>query len=185
VYDLKYHLVWVPKYRAHILDGQVGRYLKEVFRRIAEEYEFHIDTMEVMEDHVHVFVEAPPGYSPAQLVQVFKSISAREVYKKFPKMRREMWSGKIWSDGYFVRSVGDKVTADVIRRYIEYQKQEENPEQLRMFEKTQAVSPACWGVRHSSFQLPLANPVEDGIMAVSQPTRYLSYGVNLRIFSAL
>ena len=44
--------------------------------------------------------------------------------------------GKIWSDGYFVRSVGDKVTADVIRRYIEYQKQEENPEQLRMFEKT-------------------------------------------------
>jgi putative transposase len=124
--------------------------LKEVFRRIAEEYEFHIDTMEVMEDHVHVFVEAPPGYSPAQLVQVFKSISAREVYKKFPKMRREMWSGKIWSDGYFVRSVGDKVTADVIRRYIEYQKQEENPEQLRMFEKTQAVSPACWGVRHFS-----------------------------------
>ena len=70
------------------------------------------------------------------MVQVFKSISAREVYKKFPKMRREMWSGKIWSDGYFVRSVGDKVTADVIRRYIEYQKQEENPEQLRMFEKT-------------------------------------------------
>ena len=126
----------MPKYRAHILDGQVGRYLKEVFRRIAEEYEFHIDTMEVMEDYVHVFVEAPPGYSPAQLVQVFKSISAREVYKKFPKMRREMWSGKIWSDGYFVRSVGDKVTADVIRRYIEYQKQEENPEQLRMFEKT-------------------------------------------------
>ena len=70
------------------------------------------------------------------MVQVFKSISAREVHKKFPKMRREMWSGKIWSDGYFVRSVGDKVTADVIRRYIEYQKQEENPEQLRMFEKT-------------------------------------------------
>jgi len=61
VYDLKYHLVWVPKYRAHILDGQLGWYLKEVFRRIAEEYEFHIDTMEVMEDHVHVFVEAPPG----------------------------------------------------------------------------------------------------------------------------
>ncbi|MFH1560053.1 MAG: IS200/IS605 family transposase [Chloroflexota bacterium] len=135
VYDLKYHLVWVPKYRAHDLDGEVSEYLKEVFKRIAEEYEFHIDTMEVMEDHVHVFIEAAPAYSPARLVQILKSISAREVYKKFPKMRKAMWSGKIWSDGYFVRSVGDKVTADVIRKYIKYQRHEDNPRQLAMFEK--------------------------------------------------
>ncbi len=74
--------------------------------------------------------------SPARLVQVLKSISAREVFKRFREMRREMWFGKIWSDGYFVRSVGDKVTADVIRRYIQYQKQEGDAEQLRMFEKT-------------------------------------------------
>ena len=136
MYDLKYHLVWVPKYRAHILRGEVGEYIKEVFGQIAEEYEFRIDTMEVMEDHVHVFIEAPPAYSPARLVQVLKSISAREMLKRFRAMRREMWSGKIWSDGYFVRSVGDKVTADVIRKYIQYQKQESNPEQLRMFENT-------------------------------------------------
>ena len=135
VYDLKYHLVWVPKYRVRLLGGEVARYLKEVFSWVAEEYEWHIDTMEVMEDHVHVFIEVPPAYSPAHVVQVLKSISAREVFKKFPKTRQEMWSGKIWSDGYFVRSVGDKVTADVIRKYIEYQKQENNPEQLRMFEK--------------------------------------------------
>ena len=110
--------------------------MKEVFVRIAEEYEFRIDTMEVMEDRVHVFVEAPPAYSPSRLVQVLKSISAREVFKRFREMRREMWSGKIWSDGYFVRSVGDKVTADVIRKYIQYQEQESDPEQLRMFENT-------------------------------------------------
>ena len=134
VYDLKYHLVWVPKYRAQVLGGEVSRYLKEVFQRIAEEYEFHIDTMEVMEDHVHVFIEAAPSYSPAQVVQILKSISAREVYRKFPAMRKAMWSGKIWSDGYFVRSVGDKVTADVIRQYITYQKREE-ARQLIMLEK--------------------------------------------------
>ncbi len=134
VYDLKYHLVWVPKYRARILGGEVSRYLKEVFEQIAEEYEFHIDTMEVMEDHVHIFIEAPPSYSPSELVQVLKSISAREVYKKFPKMKKAMWSGKIWNEGYFVRSVGDKVTADVIRKYIKYQKQE-NDIQPRMFGK--------------------------------------------------
>ncbi len=136
VYELKYHLVWVPKYRAHILGGELSRYLKGVFSRIAEEYECHIDTMEVMQDHVHIFIEAPPSYSPAHLVQVLKSISAKELYKKYPEMREEMWSGKIWNDGYFVRTVGDKVTSDVIRKYIEYQKQEDKaPKQLKMFEE--------------------------------------------------
>ena len=135
VYDLKYHLVWIPKYRKDVLSGEVSRYLKEVFQQISEEYEFRIDTMEVMEDHVHIFVEVPPRYSPAQAVQILKSVSAREAFKKFPKLRKKLWAGELWSDGYFVRSVGDKVTADIIRKYIEYQTHEENSLQLRMFEK--------------------------------------------------
>ena len=136
VYDLKYHLVWIPKYRKNILDKEVSEYLKAIFSKIAEEYEFRIDTMGVMEDHVHIFVEVPPRYSPAQVVQILKSVSAREVFKKFPKLRKQLWAGEFWSDGYFVRSVGDKVTADIIRKYIEYQIHEENSLQLRMFEKS-------------------------------------------------
>ena len=135
VYELKYHLVWIPKYRKHILGGEVTDYLKEVFQQIAEEYEFAIDTMEVVEDHVHIFVEVPPRYSPAQAVQILKSVSAREIFKKFPKLRKQLWAGELWSDGYFVRSVGDKVTADIIRKYIEYQTHEESSLQIRMFEK--------------------------------------------------
>ena len=135
VYDLKYHLVWIPKYRVQILTGEVGEYVKEVFRKIADEYEFWIETMEVMEDHMHVFISAPPRYLPSRVVQILKIISAREMFKKYPEMRKQMWSGKIWSDGYFVRSVGDAVTADIIRRYIEYQRREANSQQLRMFER--------------------------------------------------
>jgi len=108
---LKYHLVWIPKYRKQILSKEVSEYLKEVFQRIAEEYEFRIDTMEVMKDHGHIFVEAPPRYSPAQVVQILKSVSGREVFKKFPKLRKQLWAGEFWSERYFVRSVGDKVTA--------------------------------------------------------------------------
>ena len=134
VYDLKYHLVWIPKYRKQILSGEVSEYLKEVFQHIAEEYEFSIDTMEVVADHVHIFIEVPPRYSPAQVVQILKSVSARKVFKKFPKLRKELWAGEFWNDGYFVRSVGDKVTADIIRKYIEYQIHEENSFQLSMFE---------------------------------------------------
>ena len=133
VYDLKYHLVWVPKYRRHILGGEVSGFLKEVFKRISEEYGFEIDTMEVVEDHIHVFLEAPPKYSPAQLVQMMKSISAKEVFKKFPELRKQLWAGELWNDGYFVRSVGDEVTAAIIRKYIEYQKHEDNSKQLTMF----------------------------------------------------
>jgi putative transposase len=136
VYDLKYHVVWVPKYRKHIFDNEIIGYVKEIFQRIAEEYEFSIDIMEVMEDHVHVFIEAPPRYSPSEIVQTMKSISAREVFKRYPKLRKQLWAHELWSDGYFVRSVGDKVTADIIRKYIKYQAHQDNASQLKMFEKT-------------------------------------------------
>jgi len=136
VYDLKYHVVWIPKYRKDILGKEISDYLKATFNKIAEEYGFRIDTMEVIEDHVHIFVEVPPRYSPAQVVQIMKSISAREVFKAFPDLRKQLWAGELWNDGYFVRSVGDEVTADVIRKYIEYQTHEDNSIQLDMFENS-------------------------------------------------
>ena len=134
VYDLKYHLVWIPKYRKQIFNTEIAEYLKEVFRHIASEYDFFVDTMEVMDDHVHIFIEVPPKYSPAEVVQIMKSISARETFRKFPKLKKQLWAGELWNDGYFVRSVGDKVTADIIRKYIEYQTHETDSKQLRMFD---------------------------------------------------
>jgi len=125
VYDLKYHMVWVPKYRKIILKGDLAKRIKEVFAEIAERYEFEIDTMEVKDDHVHLFLSAPPRYSPARIVQIIKSISAKRVFKQFPEVKKELWGGEFWSDGYFVRSVGDKVTSEIIRRYIKYQQQEQ------------------------------------------------------------
>ncbi len=125
VYDLKYHMVWVPKYRKMILKGDLAKRMREVFGEIAERYEFEIDTMEVKEDHVHLFLTAPPRYSPAGVVQIIKSISAKVVFKEFPEVKKQLWGGEFWSDGYFVRSVGDKVTSDVIRRYIKHQHHEQ------------------------------------------------------------
>ena len=136
VYDLKYHLVWIPKYRKQVLTGDVVGYLKEVFNHIAEEYGFEIDTMEVVEDHVHIFLEAPPRYAPAEVVQIMKSISGRELFKRFPKIKKQLWADELWNDGYFVRSVGDKVTVDIIRKYIKYQSHEDSPSQLTMFDKS-------------------------------------------------
>src|SRR4030042_1395650 len=124
VYGLKYHLVWTPKYRKQIMRGEIAQYAEEVFKHICEEYGFWIDTIGVEEDNGHIFLEVPPKYSLAQVVQILKSISAREVFEKFPRLRRQLWAGELWSDDYFVRSVRDKVTAEVIQRYIEYQAKE-------------------------------------------------------------
>ena len=120
VYDLKYHFVWIPKYRKMILREDISKKVEEVFREIAKVYEFDIERMAVVEDHVHIFLGAPPKYSPGEIVRVLKSKSAKVVFREFPEVREELWGGEFWSDGYFVRSVGDEVTAEVIRRYIEY-----------------------------------------------------------------
>ena len=135
VYDLKYHLLWIPKYRKQFLVGEIAEGLREILKRVAETYDMEIDTMEVMEDHVHVFLSAPPRYSPARVLQMMKSITARELYARFPWLRRKMWGGEIWGDGYFVRSVGDQVTAEIIRRNIRYQK-EAKYVQLELWEES-------------------------------------------------
>jgi len=132
VYDLKYHLVWIPKYRKEILVGEVAEYTREVLERIGEGYNLMIDTVEVQEDHVHLFLEAPPKYSPAQVAQILKSLSAREIFQRFPWLRQQLWGGELWGDGYFVRSVGDEVTAEMIRRYIRYQ--QDQTEQFKLWD---------------------------------------------------
>lgn len=126
-YDLKYHVVWVPKDRRMVLKGRLAKRLREICQGIAERYELEIDTQAVMEDHVHMFLSASPRYAPSQVVQILKSISARLVFQEFPEVKKQLWGGELWNDRFFVRSVGDKVTAEVIRHYIKHQ---HDPRQL-------------------------------------------------------
>lgn len=125
VYDLKYHFVWIPKYRKKLFSERMTMRRKEIFREIAERYEFEIDTMETMDDHVHLFLVAPPKYAPARVVQIIKSISSTMMFREFPEIKKKLWGEALWNDGYYVRSVGDKVTAEVIRKYIRYQHDEQ------------------------------------------------------------
>ncbi len=118
VYDTAYHLVWSPKYRKDILQGALQKRVDEMFREIAETYDITIEEMEVSTDHVHIFCSFPPRYSIAQVVTRFKSLSARAVFREYPQVKRQLWGGEFWEDGYFARTVGDKVTAEVIRKYI-------------------------------------------------------------------
>ena len=131
-YDTAYHLVWSPKYRKGILTGALAKRVEELFREIGEAHDITIEEMEVSVDHVHIFCSFPPRYAIAQVVGRLKSLSARAVFKEFPSIKRRLWGGELWEDGYFVRTVGDKVTAEVIRQYIRRHKEEPDP-QLKLF----------------------------------------------------
>ena len=133
VYELKYHFVWVPKYRRKVLNREIKEKLKEIFLQIAEEYDFEIIEQQVMSDHVHLFLSAPPSYSPSRLMNIIKSISRNEIFREFPGFARRCWSKKLWADGYFVRAVGDKVTADEIQKYVRYQTKAKQGIQLELF----------------------------------------------------
>jgi len=132
VYDIKYHFVWIPKYRKHILTKPLKKRVEELFREIAEQYDFEIDAMGVEVDHVHIFLSAPPKYSPAKIVEVLKSISSKVVFEEFLGLEKQLCAGEFWSDGYFVRTLGDKVTSELIRQYIKYQHREHG-KQLKLF----------------------------------------------------
>jgi len=130
VYDTRYHIVWAPKYRKCILNEKVSAYTKEIFKEIGEKYKFEIEEMEICEDHIHIFIGFPPRYSISEVVKIIKSISGRKIFEKYGELREELWGGELWEDGYFVRTVGDKVTKEVIKRYIKYKQKEK---QMKLF----------------------------------------------------
>ena len=134
VYDTRYHLVWTPKYRKWILRGDLQKFVEKIFEEIATANDFEIEAMEIAKEHVHIFLGFPPRYSISQVVQRFKGRSARRIFQIYPEVKKELWGGEFWEDGYFVRTVGDKVTKDIIKKYIKYHKhKEKTPQQLELF----------------------------------------------------
>ena len=134
VYDTSYHLVWCPKYRKKIFEHQeIKERAEQLIRKICEEYGFEIIKMEVSAEHVHILLSFPPKRSIGEVVRIIKSISARELFREFPSLKHRLWSEQLWEDGYFVRTVGDRMTRDVIEKYIEHHRNlEQGPAQLEL-----------------------------------------------------
>ncbi|HUV60238.1 MAG TPA: IS200/IS605 family transposase [Desulfatiglandales bacterium] len=133
VYDTRYHLVWAPKYRKWILKEKLRDTVKGLFKEILKARDCEVEEMEIAEDHVHIFASIPPRYSVGQMVRVLKSVSAKEIFLRYPEVKRELWGGEFWEDGYFFRTVGDKVTSETIKKYIKYHRHEEKtPKQLEL-----------------------------------------------------
>ena len=134
VYDTSYHLVWCPKYRKKIFEREeIKERAEQLMRKICAEYGFEIIKMEISVEHVHILLSFPPKHSIGDVVRIIKSISARELFRAFPSLRHRLWSGQLWEDGYFARTVGDRMTRDIIEKYIEHHRTlEQVPAQLEL-----------------------------------------------------
>ena len=119
VFTLKFHLVWCPKYRRPVLVGPVEKRLVQLLRQIAGELEATIHALEVMPDHVHLFLETDPTRSVAELVNRFKGRTSHDLRSEFPALRSRLPT--LWSRSYYAGSCG-AVTEASVRRYIEGQK---------------------------------------------------------------
>ena len=132
VYEAKYYLVWCPKYRKRLLVEEIRPRVKELFLETASHFDFEIDRCEVAEDHVHLLISFPPRYSVARVVGILQSISGSKIFNEFPKVKEKLWAGQFWAQGYFYRTVGEQVTDDVIRNYVE--RHSFSQDQLKMFD---------------------------------------------------
>lgn len=119
VFTLKFHLVWCPKYRRPVLVGPVEKRLVALLREIAGELEATVHALEVMPDHVHLFLESDPTRSVAELVNRFKGRTSHDLRAEFPSLRSRLPT--LWSRSYYAGSCG-AVTEASVRRYIEGQK---------------------------------------------------------------
>jgi len=125
IWDIKYHVVWITKYRYKMLRGEVAERARDLIRQICESREVRIVRGAISPDHVHMLVSSPPQLAPSKLVQYVKGRSSRRLQDEFPHLRKRYWGQHLWARGYFCATVG-AVNEKTIREYIEGQKWDED-----------------------------------------------------------
>lgn len=121
---LLYHYVCPAKYRRIIFGSEVDEVLVQTCREISERYDFEVLEIGTDGDHVHFLIQGTPALAPKTIVQILKSITARRIYRLCPYVKRKLWGGELWSDGYFVSTVGEHGNEAQIRKYVQSQGKE-------------------------------------------------------------
>ena len=129
---LIYHFVCPAKYRRAVIDKTVDQVLKEVCLDIAARYQIEFLEIGTDRDHVHFLVQSVPTYAPSRIITIIKSLTAREIFARVPTVKKQLWGGEFWTDGYYVGTVGQHATEEVIRQYVKNQGQEKDYQKLHV-----------------------------------------------------
>jgi putative transposase len=120
-HKLRYHLVWIPKYRKRVLRGKIASHLLKLFYDACEMNEWWIEEIAIQDDHVHMIIQLWPNESVAEVAQMLKGGTSRVIRKEHPELEEFLWGDSFWADGYFAETVG-QVDAEVVRKYIKEQR---------------------------------------------------------------
>lgn len=133
VSNLVYHFVCPTKYRRIVIDETVDEHLKQICEGIEERYDW-ISFLEIGadRDHVHFLIQSAPNYSPSKIITTIKSITAKRIFAECPQVKKQLWGGSFWSDGYYVSSVGKNTNENVIQAYVKNQGKQNEYKQLHM-----------------------------------------------------
>ena len=131
MHDLKYHLVWITKYRKKVLTGLIAVRLRELIREICKANDIEIIKGHVSKDHVHLFVSAPLHISVSSLGQMLKGKTSRKMLGEFKSLQKAFWGRHFWARGYFVASSGT-IMDEVIMEYIEKQDLDDKDEDFKI-----------------------------------------------------
>ena len=124
-YDIKYHLVWITKYRKPVITGEIAQRTRELIRGVCQTNDVEILAGQVGKDHIHVLVSVPPHLSASKLMQYIKGYTSRKLQMEYKSLNREFWGKHLWARGYFAASSGN-VTDEIIAEYIRTQDIEKN-----------------------------------------------------------
>src|SRR5512135_1182667 len=131
VYDIKYHVIWVTKYRYKVMRGRVAERARELMRQICQAREIVIVRGAISPDHIHMLLSVPPQLAPAKVVQYIKGRSSRLLQAEFPELGKRYWGQHLWARGYFCATVG-AVDEETIKHYIETQRWDEDDEGFKI-----------------------------------------------------
>ena len=121
VFRIMYHFVWIPKYRHKIFAEPYRQSLKEILYKIGYDYNIEIVELEVPADHIHMVVRSEPKECPSNIMQIIKSVSARNFFKLYPDIKKKyFWGGELWTQSFFVETIGN-ANDEVIRKYVRNQ----------------------------------------------------------------
>ena len=128
---LIYHYVCPAKYRRVVVSESIDRTLKETCEEIEKRFnETRFLEIGADKDHVHFLIQSTPKRSPSQIIRIIKSLTAREIYAKHPEVKKQLWGGEFWSDGYYVSTVGKHANETVIAKYVQEQGKEKEYQKL-------------------------------------------------------
>ena len=131
-YQAHYHIVFPVKYRKALLSEEITKEIKRLTQELEERYEFEMEQIGCDLDHIHLLCSFHPKYGGGQIVRLYKSNTARELFRKFPDLKKSLWGGEFWSDGYYLATVGEKGNWNAVERYVRNQGKTLEEVQLRL-----------------------------------------------------